>query len=504
MASQDVTPRGISGTPAIPATEHTGVSIAETELHAGALSFPQVLAQGLAQIAPAYSFLLGGTFIATQAGYSMPLVYVPGAILCLAIGITLAILAREYPSAGGYFTYISKGLHPRLGFLVAWTYFLYSPLIGVAGTGILGFLLESELKTRWGIALPWWVTSIVIMAACTWIVWHGIKISGRVLLVLAFIELAILLLFGVSGILNPGPGGLTLKPFTADPAFGISGLALGVVFVIFAFTGFEAVVPIAEETRNPRRTVPMAIIVSVVIVGVFFLVATFGLVTGWGVDTFDKGFGGQPVGAFFTLGERLWGPGWVLLLLVLINSGFGLALACTIVTNRLFFSLGRAGVLPRWFAQIDHRVPRHAVIATAVLMILWGLIVGFWLGSDQSYFWTALIVTLACILIYGSGAVAVFWHWARARRSEFHWFWHFVVPVAAVFALVVTTYYSLQGLAGVFQWAPVLVAGWVVAGICVLVFFRVTRREDWLLNATKFVMEHEATEAELQALEDEP
>ncbi len=483
----------------------TGVMVAETELHGGALSFPQVIAQSFTHIAPGIALLLAGTFIAAQVGYNMPLAYLFGAVICLAIAITLATLASEFPAAASYFTYVSKTLHPRIGFLIGWLYMLYDPITASICATIFGTLLQNELQTRWNIFFPWWATTAIMLGVATWITWNGIKISGRFVLALALIEIAILTAFGISGLLSPGPGGFTTQSFTSiDPAYGLNGLAFGVSLVIMAYTGFEAAVPVGEESRNPRKYVPWAVIGSIVIASLFMVVASFGIVNGYGIAQFDKGFAGAPVGAFFDLAQRLWGPGWIILLIVLGNSCFGGVLACSIVTNRLLFGYARAGVLPKWLAKVDNHVPRNAIIATTIISIFWGFGVGLWIGGDQAYYWTATILTWAVIVIYGSGAVGVFWYWFRVKRSEFNWFLHFVIPVFAVGALALSFWLAIPSLTGIFFWTLPINIVWIIAGIGILVYFRSTNREEWLLKSVQYANEHEATVEELAILNQEP
>ena len=482
----------------------TGVMVAETELHGGALSFPQVIAQAFTHIAPGIALLLAGSFIAAQVGYNMPLAYLFGAVICLAIAITLATLAAEFPAAASYFTYVSKTIHPRAGFLVGWLYMLYDPITGSICATIFGTVLENEAKTAWGIDIPWWLTFAIMLIVATWITWRGIKISGRVVLALALIEIAILTLFGLSGLVSPGPGGITAESFTSiDPAYGLNGLAFGVALSIMAFTGFEASVPIGEESRNPRRYVPWAVIGSIIIASGFMVVASFGIVNGFG-SGFDANFAGAPVGAFFTLAQRLWGGGWVLILVVLANSCFGGLLACSIVTNRLLFGYARAGVLPQWLAKVDNHVPRNAVIATTIISIIWGFAIGFWLGGDGAYYFTATILTWAVIVIYGAGAVGVFWYWWRVKRAEFNWFLHFVVPVFAVIALIISFWLAIPSLTGVYFWTLPINIVWLIVGIGILFYFRSSNKEEWLLKSVQYANEHEATVEELAALDTEP
>ena len=484
--------------------QHTGVMVAETELHGGALSFPQVIAQAFTHIAPGIALLLAGTFIAAQVGYNMPLAYLFGAVICLAIAITLATLAAEFPAAASYFTYVSKTIHPRAGFLVGWLYMLYDPITASICATIFGVVLENQAKTSWNVDIPWWLTTAIMLAVATWITWNGIKISGRVVLALALIEIAILTLFGLSGLLSPGTGGFTAVSFTSiDPKYGLNGLAFGVALSIMAFTGFEASVPIGEESRNPRRYVPWAVVGSIIIASAFMVIASFGIVNGFGTD-FDANFAGAPVGAFFELAQRLWGPAWVLLLVVLGNSCFGGVLACSIVTNRLLFGYARAGVLPKWLAKVDNHVPRNAIIVTTIISVIWGFAIGFWLGGDNAYFWTATILTWAVIVIYGAGAVGVFWYWFRVKRGQFNWFLHFLIPVFAVAGLVVSFWLAIPSLTGVFFWTLPINIVWLIAGVGILFYFRATNKEEWLLKSVQYANEHEATVEELAVLDAEP
>ena len=432
----------------------------------------------------------------------MSITYIGGAVLILAIGLTLFQLAREWPSAGGYFTYVSRAIHPRAGMMVGWVYLIYDPLIpGVCGT-IVGYLVQTELQAHEGIDFPWWISTAIFIVVTTFLGWKGIKISGHVLVGLTFTELAILLSFAVSGFFNTGPGGFTMKPFTVDPRFGIHGLALGVVYVIFAYAGFESAAPLGEESRNPSKYVPWAIVGAIGIMTAFFVVAWWGLINGWGIANFDRTFAGQPVGAFYTLAQRYWGgAGWIIITLVLINSVFGICMSSVLYNSRMYFGMGRTGVLPTWLGRVSHQLPRNAIYAQAVVALAWAYAIAGWLGPSNAYFWTGLLITFSPILIFSAGAIGVFWHWFMHRRSEFNVFWHLLVPLVAVGGCGLTTYYSLPDLTGPYFWTLPIVACWIAAGILLLVWFHVTKREEWLLKSTQYAFEHKLTEEELAELD---
>src|SRR5215470_5101616 len=97
-------------------------------LRRGALRLPAVLMQGIGHTAPATAILLTLPITTTYAGAAAPLAYLLAFLLVLMLGVGLTQLARHLPSAGGYYTYVSRTVHPRAGFLTAWLFCLYSPV----------------------------------------------------------------------------------------------------------------------------------------------------------------------------------------------------------------------------------------------------------------------------------------------------------------------------------------------------------------------------------------
>jgi len=498
----------IAGDSTIP---ETGTMVAETELAAGAMGLGSVVAQAITHVAPAMGFLTGATFIATYAGTAVPLAYIGAFLVCLSIGLSLVQLAKHLPSAGGYFTYVSRTLHPRLGFMTAWLYFLYDPTVLALNLAIVGVIFEQTLQVRAGIFFPWWATVAIGTAAVIAVIYRGVQISGKLMIVMAGIEIAMLLLFALSGIANPGPGGVSMIPFQVDPAYPIDKLMVGVVFAIFAFTGFEAVAPMAEETENPRRNIPRAVVISLGLMGLFYVIATFGLVIGWGTDTFDETFAGQGVSVFMDLSVRLFGGwGWIILFLAILNSVIAVGISGSNAATRVWFSMGRAGALPKGLAKVHpvYKTPTNAIILYAVvtLVLAYG---GSWLfGSviapvesgfapDTLFFWGGLAITLGLIGVYGLGSLGVIRYYWRERRDEFNWFWHFVIPVISILAILVVGYFSLQGLAAPYLFVPFFVAGWIILGAIILLVARARGKETWLLKAGEVAYERQARPEEV-------
>jgi amino acid transporter len=139
---------------------HSPVSMRPTDgagLRRGALRLPAVLMQGIGHTAPATAILLTLPITVTYAGVAAPLAYLLAFAVVLMLGIGLTQLARHLPSAGGYYTYVSRTVHPRAGFLTAWLFFLYSPVAPAFSLAIMGYVLESSLKAEYGVVFPWWL-----------------------------------------------------------------------------------------------------------------------------------------------------------------------------------------------------------------------------------------------------------------------------------------------------------------------------------------------------------
>ncbi len=137
--------------------------VAETELAAGALKLPGVMVQAVTHIAPGLNVLLGLTFIVGFAGVTAPISYVIGGLICLGVAVVLTQLAKHITSAGGYFTYVSKTVGARAGWLTTWTYFLYDPVAVAAVCAFTSALLRDTLKAQYGWSINWYILFFVIV-----------------------------------------------------------------------------------------------------------------------------------------------------------------------------------------------------------------------------------------------------------------------------------------------------------------------------------------------------
>ncbi len=171
------------------------------------------------------------------------------------------------PSAGSLATYAARGLHPAVGFLVAWGYVLVGLLIPPLVLLQLGFTTAATLNSEFhgypaNLWWPWALLGAVIVLAAGF---YGIRTSARLGTVLGVFEIGVFVVLAVFFIVHAGStqhAERVRHRVHAVAYHGITGVIAGSVFTILAFGGFEGAAPLAEEARNPRRTIRRAVLLA--------------------------------------------------------------------------------------------------------------------------------------------------------------------------------------------------------------------------------------------------
>ncbi|MCU1491687.1 MAG: hypothetical protein JWM85_3092 [Acidimicrobiaceae bacterium] len=484
----------------IPETSEVRNASPPDGLKRNSIGLTGVLMQSITGIAPAIAALFFTQFVVSLAGLAAPLAYLIGVAVVLMLGVTLSQLARILPSSGGYYTYVSRGIHPRIGFLTAWMYVLYAPLAGGVIYAFFGYTLNTVLRTYYHYDLPWlwWVSVLVGAPMIAYIQHRGISISARFMLILGAAEMVLVLALGIWGFARPGPGGFSLDVFNFSKRASGEGFALAVVFSVQGLTGWEGAAPLAEETSNPRKNVPRALTVSIILMGIFLVVMYWGQMVGYGVNNL-KGLDTSSVLPGLALARKFWGWGYVLILIAFFNSTLAVCLSTANVGTRMWYRMAQTGALPRAFAQVHPRfkTPTLAILVQLGLSLATGIGVGAWVGASAAYFLIdGLVLVLAVLFVYVMGNLACFLLYWRTRRQEFNVLWHLIFPVISSAALVYAVVKSFQPFpASPDNWSPVIDGIWLAIGVVVLLAMRAGRREQWLTVAGKALGEEDSGEA---------
>ena len=467
------------------------------QLDRNALGLRDVVFQGITHIAPAINVVFTLPVIAAQAGATMPLSLLLSTIVCFFIANTVAQFSRYVPSSGGYYTFVSRGLGPRFGFMTTWSYLLYD-IIGPAGAvGFLGFALSGFLQSGTGINIPWWVFSIAT-AAIVWVLtYFGIRLSTRTTAILGAVEMLIMLALGITFLTHPGAGssaGAPLNPGSSPT--GLGGIIGGMVFSILALSGFEAPAPLAEETRRPSRFIYQAIFTSLLIVGIFYIFMAYASAIGWGTGNIAA-FAANS-NPYYTLAQKLWGVGWWLIFFAIINSTLAVGIACTNAATRVMYTMGRAGTLPAALGRIHptHRTPYIAVHVEQIFQIVSFLLVGIIFGASQIFGFLGTIATLAVIVLYILANFALTTFVLRERRADFSIWQHAVVPIIGTLLLLPVMFVTVWPIpAYPFNLTPYIFIGLMLIGFVAMLVL-LARRPQALTQESSMLISTVQSEAE--------
>jgi amino acid transporter len=465
-------------------------------LATNAIGLREVLFQSITHMAPgaavAFSIIVGANF----AAGALPLSILLALVGCLFVALSIGQLAKHLPSAAGFATYTSRGLHPRVGFLVAWGYALAEALVAPLLYLIFGNVVAGTLAAQYGWSFEtWWPIATVVSAVLVLAFgWFGIRLSTGAGTVLGLFEIVVFAALAIWMIVEAGNSN-TLSVFTTEHATvegfpGFNGVIAGSVFAILAFIGFEAAAPLAEEAKNPTRTIRVAVVASALLIGLFYVLTTYAATVFFGPDRFAEfpGFGdGNP---WQQLGRDVWGVGWVLVFLAVIISAVANSNAGANATTRTWFALGRNRILPGGLARTHARwqSPYVAVVGQFVLALAVALPLGYIYDPVTAFSLVATMVTAVIILIYIALNLACVGFYLRERRSEFNVVRHLIVPVLGVLAFIPAIMAALGLGEGVLPFITALpyplnlagpvVAGWLGLGLLYLLYLTFTGRGD--------------------------
>ena len=476
---------------------------AATSLERDAIGLPEVLFQSITHMAPAVATALSIGAATSFAGGITPLAVLFAMIAVLFTAFAMAELSKHLPSAGGLFTYTRNGLGSFFGWLVAWGYALAEPLVMPLLLGGFGFygaiFLSSYLNINFEYA---WIGLAVLCGLVVWfLTYRGVGISTRTGVVLGIIEIAIFLLVSALLIVNAKQNTLSVFLPGAD---GVRPAFQGMIFCLLAFIGFEAAAPLGEETREPRRTIPRAVVWSAVLIGVFYVFNYYAATVFFGPERMTEFYtfnDGDPWG--YMAEQVLPGIGGLLIIFAILNSSLANANSGATAATRTLFAMGRVRLLPHWFAAVGPttRTPVNAVHFQAITAIVIAVVLGVILANDpyptpegagsfgglNVYVFLGTMLGLIFVFIYICVNLACIGYFWRVRRDLFNPIKHLVVPVLGVLAMIPAGLAVIGGLTipildielppygNALQYTAPIVGIWMLIGI---VLYFVLRGRD--------------------------
>lgn len=477
----------------IDVTKERGIDL----LNAKAVGLVGVLFLTVTGAAPV-SGMLGNVPFAIGAGNGLyvPAAFVLATIVLIIFSIGYAKMAGKLSTVGGFYSYISQGLGREAGLAAGiGSAFAYS-IFEASLYGNVAYSVSNLLTTYGHITIAWPVLALAGLALCMLLSYFDVKLSTAILGVALIGEVIILVLFDAVVFHSPTShvdwNALNLaKVFTDLPAMthpdgtALTGgvASVGIFMAFWSWVGFEMAPNYAEESRDPKRIVPLSLYVSVIALGVFYTLTAWAAVSAYptiadAVKVSQK----DAVNLFLTPYSALAGA-WAgpTMNVLLCTSAFACAMAFHNVAARYLYSLGREGVLPRILGRTHprYRSPHVASNIQSGFAAVWVLAFAVFLGSDnvndQAYggLYTQLAVlgTMMILILQAVVSVAIIRYFLVHHPREVNPLTTIIAPLCAFIAqaylvyLLITQLATLGGTSAFVNMIPYIGCGVLLAGL---------------------------------------
>lgn len=456
------------------ATEAAGTARAErTTLQKDSLNWGHVALLSLAGCGPAAVIALNLQFMGQFAGLALVFAFVLVWPAILLFMNSLAEFSRRVTSAGGLYAYNLRTWGAKFGFVYGWTFMGAYMVLAAAGFAVFGGWLAEWLLSQFGIDIPWWLITLVALAAVTVLSMLGITESMRTSLVLIGISVAVILALALWIVFTGGDsqgGGFSGEPLIPGGAgtLGWAGIGLAMTYGVLSHAGIEEGTTLSEEVKQPKKNVGKGLWVVATILPAFYIFVSYAMVHGYGIARIDE-FGLDPA-PLQTIALHYWGEiGLGIVVIAAIVSILGFSQAGYLAGVRVMFTLGRDHVFPKWIGLSSSRhTPANASIVMGVVCLVLGIPLGLIVGPFNVWGYFGFLVGIFFLVSYiiTNIAIVVF---AR-REGFFKPIRHGVLPILAAIIFAYPLYSSLWPIPpGEYAVLPWVYVAWVLIGVVLLI-----------------------------------
>ena len=407
---------------------------------------------GLAYLTPLIVLGIFGIIAETTGGAS-PSAYLVAMVAMLFTAHSYGRMAVAHPVAGSAYTYVRRSIDPRVGFLVGWAILLDYLFLPMVIWLIGGSYLSAQFP---GIPIAAWIIGFIVVTSVLNVL--GIKVADKANYVLMAFQILVIVLFvGLSIghiVHNAGAGGLASSAPFFNGTSSIATISAGAAIAAYSFLGFDAVTTLTEETINPKKTMPRAImLIALIGGGIFVVVAYFTQLVHPGGVFNDSASAASEIA--LQIGGAFFGA---IFLAGLVAAQFASGLAAQASASRLLYAMGRDSVLPKKvFGQLSPKY--HTPVMNIVIAGIIGLIAIFLDVATSTSF-----INFGAFTAFTMVNISVIFHYVRERRAgrELNRFSYVVVP--AVGALICGYLLSKLDIHAI-----TLGLSWLAVGIVVLI-----------------------------------
>ncbi|MGI5127822.1 APC family permease [Pseudonocardia sp. CA-107938] len=400
--------------------------------------------------------------LAIGNGPGVPMAFLVVAVVLLVFSVGYAAMSHHVVDAGAFYAYVTRGLGARLGLGAAGLALLAYTAIQAAIYGLATTTLQGLITKYGGPEIPWWVLAAVLIAVVGVLGYRSIDLGAKVLGVLLVVEIAVVVVLAVAILATGGPAGYAATSFSFSTFFQGDGTGIAVMFAVASFVGFEATAIYGEEAREPRRTIPRATYIAVILIGVFYAIASWTIVVAYGPDQVQAAAQADTAGLVFAAAAQYVAPVFAdVMAILLLTSLFAALLAFHNAISRYLYALGRQGIGPEALSRTHERHGSPSVgsltqsASAAVLLALFAVA-----GADPVktlFTWMSGVATVSVLLLMMLTAVAILVFFARHRVDDRVWNTR-VAPVLGLLGIAVVTALVLTNFTTLISGSAVLAA----------------------------------------------
>lgn len=431
----------------------------------GELKTLDIATSTMANIGPAFSFYFSFAGIVAVSGIASPLTVLAAAAAIFLLGNTLSVFAVKMPTTGSFPSFIGRSLGTIPGVASA-VILIVGYILGIAGAiAATGAITSMLLKDLLHVEVSWIILSLVFVVLAFICVVSGVKASTRVAGLFFLVEMLVLVLVSIL-LLITHAGSINLAPFNpANLPGGFLGFGLGFPLAMYLFIGWENSASLAEETSNPRRSIPRAIFASLGLMAVTYVFVSFASIVGFNSSPGAVAKADIP---FIDLATTLGGGFSLLAVAAGFTSCVSVLIAGTNSQARILFSAGRERLLPHSLGKVAGRGQTPVVSLTVFLVLASGIVLITGWNADPIATFSALATlgTILIIVVYLLGNIGLPVFMVRRHRAELHVVRHIILPLLGAGALVYPLISLLQpGQERPFSYFPAITLVVILAAI---------------------------------------
>jgi amino acid transporter len=396
-------------------------------------------------------------------GLPVAFIVIGGVLALFCVGYVS--MARRVAYAGAFYTYITQGLGRPAGVGGAWVALVGYNALQVGLYGAIGPATTPLLNAWFGIDVAWWVVALCAWAIVAVLGLQRVNLNARVLAVLLAAEVAVILLFDLTELVNPADG--TVRFDTLNPV-GLAEPGVGAILAlaVLGFIGFEGAVVYSEEVRDPHRTVKIASYVAVGVITGLYALSSWALSVATGPDEIVAQSQTYSTELIFHLAGSHLGPAVVDIgHMLFVTSVLAAMISFHNTTDRYIFALGREGVLPKILGRTRAKTgaPKYgSLIQSAIGVIVIALFaVGGWDPVVHLFFWFGTSGALGVLMLIAATSMAILVYFLRHPSQDTVWH-RLVAPFLASIALLVVVGLAVANFATLLGVDPTSPLRWVI------------------------------------------